>query len=119
MKALRHLFLISTIGLCQFAFAGDVDQYQPINSISTRGTSDVMELITSRSSHIIDGLPSIKKVYPTGEKPLLVINLKCPAEVLVGESFAIPNVMRSALNMVFLGIADTNLLSFNIQVVCS
>lgn len=62
-------------------------------------------------------LPKIKTVYPTGEKPLVVVTLKCPTE-LVGiqtpSSFVLHKVMNGGMELV----NYTNLLSFNMQQVC-
>lgn len=62
-------------------------------------------------------LPKIKTVYPTGEKPLVVVTLKCPTE-LVGvqtpSSFVLHKVMNGGMELV----NRTNLLSFNMQQVC-
>jgi hypothetical protein len=63
-------------------------------------------------------LPVIKTVYPTGEKPLVVINFKCPTEV-IGISTPPMKVLHEILNFGFDGLNKTNLLSFNIQQVCS
>jgi hypothetical protein len=62
-------------------------------------------------------LPSIKKVYPTGEKPLVVVSFKCPTEVLG----VTPPTIKLLHNLVDLGmeaINKTELLSFNLQQVC-
>lgn len=77
------------------------------------------EMLASYKDMVVHGLPSIKTVYPTGEKPLVVFNLKCPAEVLTGEVFAIPNAIRSGVNAALEGVSNTNLLPFNLQLVCS
>ncbi len=62
-------------------------------------------------------LPQIKTVYPTGEKPLVVVALKCPTE-LVGidtpASAMMHTVVQAGMNLV----NSTNLLSFNLQQVC-
>lgn len=63
-------------------------------------------------------LPTIKKVYPTGEKPLVVINFKCPTE-LIGVTPPPIMLLREALDFGFDGLNKTNLLSFNLQQVCS
>ena len=63
-------------------------------------------------------LPTIKKVYPTGEKPLVVINFKCPTEV-IGITPPPMKLLHEALNLGFEGLNKTNLLSFNLQQVCS
>lgn len=92
---------------------------QPLPSAPLVAIPSLLSFLQAHKLKIVDGLPSIKTVYPTGEKPLVVINLKCPAEVLVGETFAIPNAMRNGVNMALEGISSTNLLSFNMQLVCS
>jgi hypothetical protein len=63
-------------------------------------------------------LPVIKTVYPTGEKPLVVINFKCPTEV-IGISTPPMKLLHELLNYGFDGLNKTNLLSFNLQQVCS
>ncbi|OYY93071.1 MAG: hypothetical protein B7Y41_13220 [Hydrogenophilales bacterium 28-61-23] len=63
-------------------------------------------------------LPTIKKVYPTGEKPLVVINFKCPTE-LIGITPPPMKLLHEAINFGFDGLNKTNLLSFNLQQVCS
>ena len=63
-------------------------------------------------------LPSIKKVYPTGEKPLVVINFKCPTEI-IGITPPPMKLLHEALNLGFDGLNKTDLLSFNLQQVCS
>ena len=63
-------------------------------------------------------LPTIKKVYPTGEKPLVVINFKCPTE-LVGITPPPMKLLHEGLNFGFEQLNKTNLLSFNLQQVCS
>jgi len=65
-----------------------------------------------------DILPTIKKVYPTGEKPLVVINFKCPTE-LIGITPPPMKLLHEALNLGFDGLNKTNMLSFNLQQVCS
>ncbi len=63
-------------------------------------------------------LPTIKKVYPTGEKPLVVLNFKCPTEV-IGITPPPMKLLHEAVNFGFDGLNKTNLLSFNLQQVCS
>jgi hypothetical protein len=62
-------------------------------------------------------LPTIKTVYPTGEKPLKVLTFKCPTE-LVGVSPPTTKLLHEAVNFAFDGINKTNLLPFNMQQVC-
>lgn len=62
-------------------------------------------------------LPSIKKVYPTGEKPLVVVTFKCPTEV-VGITPAPTKLLHEAVTGVMNLVNASNLLSFNLQQVC-
>ncbi|MBU1665355.1 MAG: hypothetical protein KKG92_08145 [Gammaproteobacteria bacterium] len=65
----------------------------------------------------IDILPSITKVYPTGEKPLYVLTFKCPTE-LIGITPLPTKALRWLITTGMDGINSTNLLSFNMQQVC-
>jgi len=62
-------------------------------------------------------LPSIQKVYPTGEKPLVVVSFKCPTELL-GVTPPTIKLLHEAVNLGMEGINRTGLLSFNLQQVC-
>lgn len=62
-------------------------------------------------------LPSIKRVYPTGEKPLVVVTFKCPTE-LVGVNTPSTKGLHELVNLAMGGINATNLLAFNLQQVC-
>lgn len=62
-------------------------------------------------------LPSIKKVYPTGEKPLVVVSFKCPTEVL-GVTPPTIKLLHNLVDLGMEGINKTDLLSFNLQQVC-
>ena len=62
-------------------------------------------------------LPSIKKVYPTGEKPLVVVSFKCPTEVL-GVTPPTIRLLHNLVDLAMEGINKTDLLSFNLQQVC-
>jgi len=62
-------------------------------------------------------LPSIKKVYPTGEKPLVVLTFNCPTE-LIGISSPPIKALHGLVNLGFDALNATNLLSFNLQQVC-
>jgi hypothetical protein len=62
-------------------------------------------------------LPTVKKVYPTGEKPLVVVSFKCPTE-LVGVAPPTIQILHQLVNFGMEGINSTNLLSFNLQQVC-
>jgi hypothetical protein len=63
-------------------------------------------------------LPVIKTVYPTGEKPLVILNFKCPTE-MIGITPPPMKLLHEAINFGFDGVNKTNLLSFNLQQVCS
>lgn len=62
-------------------------------------------------------LPTIKKVYPTGEKPLVVVSFKCPTE-LVGVAPPTIQLLHELVSLGMDGINRTDLLSFNLQQVC-
>lgn len=62
-------------------------------------------------------LPKIQTVYPTGEKPLVVVTFKCPTE-LVGIDTPSTVILHKAVNGGMDLINKTNLLSFNMQQVC-
>lgn len=85
------------------------------NSVSSLFSSLKMMIPLTGDSNI---LPSIKKVYPTGEKPLVVLNFKCPTEV-IGITPPPMKLLHEAVNLGFDGLNKTNLLSFNLQQVCS
>ncbi len=62
-------------------------------------------------------LPRITKVYPTGEKPLVVVSFKCPTEV-VGITPPTIKILHEAVSLGMAGINKTDLLSFDLQQVC-
>jgi len=62
-------------------------------------------------------LPKIQTVYPTGEKPLVVVTFKCPTE-LVGIDTPSTLILHKVVNGGMDLINKTNLLSFNMQQVC-
>lgn len=62
-------------------------------------------------------LPKIQTVYPTGEKPLVVVTFKCPTE-LVGIDTPSTLILHKVVNGGMDIINKTNLLSFNMQQVC-
>lgn len=62
-------------------------------------------------------LPSIKKVYPTGEKPLVVVTFKCPTE-LIGITPIPTKILHDVVDGGMNVVNATNLLSFNLQQVC-
>ena len=62
-------------------------------------------------------LPTFKKVYPTGEKPLVVVTFKCPTE-LIGITPIPTKILHEVVNGGMSVVNATNLLSFNLQQVC-
>lgn len=62
-------------------------------------------------------LPKITKVYPTGEKPLVVVSFKCPTEV-VGITPPTIKILHEAVSLGMAGLNKTDLLSFDLQQVC-
>lgn len=62
-------------------------------------------------------LPTIKTVYPTGEKPLKVLTFKCPTE-LIGVTPLPTKALHELVNVAFDGINRADLLPFNMQQVC-
>lgn len=62
-------------------------------------------------------LPSVKKVYPTGEKPLVVVSFKCPTEV-IGVTPPTIKALHDLVSLGMDGLNRTDLLSFNLQQVC-
>jgi hypothetical protein len=62
-------------------------------------------------------LPTIKTVYPTGEKPLKVLTFKCPTE-LIGVTPLPTKALHELVNLAFDGINRADLLPFNMQQVC-
>jgi hypothetical protein len=65
----------------------------------------------------IDILPSIKKVLPTGEKPLYVLTFKCPTE-LIGITPLPTKALRWLISSGMEALNSTDLLPFNMQQVC-
>ena len=62
-------------------------------------------------------LPVIKTVYPTGEKPLVIVTFKCPTE-LVGITPLPTKALHDLVTFGMDSINSSNLLSFNMQQVC-
>lgn len=65
----------------------------------------------------IDILPSVTKVYPTGERPMYVLTFKCPTE-LVGITPPPTKALRWLISSGMDAVNSTNLLSFSMQQVC-
>lgn len=79
----------------------------------------VADTVTSLPGKLAEALPSIKTVHPTGGRDLVVANIKCPAEMLTGQYFAPTNALREGVNGLFAKLNDTQVLKFDIQLVCS
>lgn len=79
----------------------------------------VSDAVTSIPAKVADALPSIKTVHPTGGRDLVVANLKCPAEMITGQYFIPANALREGINGLFNRLNDSQLLKFDIQLVCS
>ena len=62
-------------------------------------------------------LPRIKTVYPTGEKPLVVLTFKCPTE-LIGITTPPIKLLREGITLAMEGVNRSDLLPFNMQQVC-
>jgi hypothetical protein len=62
-------------------------------------------------------LPTIKKVYPTGDKPLMVVSFKCPTE-MIGVSPPSVSMLHNVVALGMDGINRSNFLPFNMQQVC-
>lgn len=63
-------------------------------------------------------LPKIQTVYPTGEKPLVVVTFKCPTE-LIGVDTPSTLILHKLVNGTMDLLNRSNLLSFNLQQVCA
>lgn len=62
-------------------------------------------------------LPTFKKVYPTGDKPLMVVTFKCPTE-LVGVTPLPTKALHGLVDLGMGALNSSNLLPFNMQQVC-
>jgi hypothetical protein len=75
--------------------------------------------VVSLPGNVVDALPKIRRVFPTGDRELWVASLKCPVEMVTGQYFTPANALRDALNGLLGTINEMRLLSFDIQLVCS
>lgn len=69
--------------------------------------------------NVVEALPKIRRVFPTGGRELWVANLKCPAEMVTGQYFFPANALRDAVNGLLGTINEMRLFNFDIQLVCS
>lgn len=79
----------------------------------------VSDSVTSIPGKLADALPSIKTVHPTGGRDLVVANLKCPVEMMTGQNMLPANALREGVNGLLSKLNETQLLKFDIQLVCS
>jgi len=63
-------------------------------------------------------LPTIKKVYPTGERPMVIVSFNCPTQAL-GITSPTTKAIRFILDSGFSAINSTDLLPWTLQQVCS
>lgn len=77
-----------------------------------------MRSVTSLPGQVVDALPSIKRVFPTGGRELWVANVKCPAEMVTGQYFFPANALRDVVNGLLGTLNESRLLTFDIQLVC-
>lgn len=80
--------------------------------------SGLMPISYDSTHRLADFLPSIKKVHPTGERPMVVVSFKCPTE---GLGIATPStkILHGVVDTVLGGVNATNALPWSIQQVCS
>lgn len=82
-------------------------------------TQWAIESVTTLPGKVVDALPSIKRVFPTGGRELWVVNAKCPAEMVTGQYFFPANALRDAVNGLLGTLNEYQVLTFDIQLVCS
>lgn len=75
--------------------------------------------VTSLPGQLVEALPSIKRVFPTGGRELWVVSAKCPVEMMTGQSFSPADALRDVVNGLLETLNETQLLKFDIQLVCS
>ncbi|MCX7672587.1 MAG: hypothetical protein N2Z63_03155 [Thiobacillaceae bacterium] len=68
---------------------------------------------------LVDTLPRIKRVFPTGGRELWVANIRCPAEMATGQYLLPANALRDMVNGLLERLNESRLLAFDIQLVCS
>lgn len=73
--------------------------------------------LTTNSAENRSFLPTFKKVYPTGEKPMVIITFHCPTE-LAGIATPSTKILHGVVDLGMGGINATNLLPFTLQQVC-
>lgn len=78
----------------------------------------ISDSVTSLPGKLADALPSFKTVHPTGGRDLVVARLKCPVEMMTGQQMLPANAMREGVNGLLSKLNETQLLKFDIQLVC-
>jgi hypothetical protein len=78
-----------------------------------------IQSVTGLPGQVVDALPKIKRVFPTGGRELWVANMKCPAEMVTGQYFFPANALRDTVNGLLGTLNESRLLAFDIQLVCS
>lgn len=78
-----------------------------------------IQSVTTFPGKVAEALPSIKRVFPTGGRELWVANVKCPAEMVTGQYFFPANAVRDVVNGLLGTLNESQLLTFDIQLVCS
>lgn len=78
----------------------------------------VSDSVSAIPAKLADALPSFKTVHPTGGRDLVVASLKCPVEMVTGQQMLPANAMREGVNGLFSKLNETQLLKFDIQLVC-
>jgi len=66
-----------------------------------------------------DRLPSIKTVHVVEGRDVKVVVLKCPVEIIIGKDLPPADLIRRGLNGIFDLVNEKELLSFDVQFVCS
>lgn len=82
-------------------------------------TQWAIQSVISLPGQVVAALPSIKRVFPTGGRELWVANVRCPAEMVTGQYFFPANALRDAVNGLLGMLNESQLLTFDIQLVCS
>ncbi len=82
-------------------------------------TQWVVNGVKNLPGQVIDALPKIKRVFPTGARELWVVSMKCPAEMVTGQYFLPADAMRDVVNGLLGTLNESRMLTFDIQLVCS
>ncbi len=88
---------------------------QPVASVQKASNPSVNPNDSKKSRSI---LPTITKVYPTGEKPMVVVTFNCPTE-LAGINTPSTKVLHGVFDLGFGTVNATGVLPWTLQQVCS